>query len=83
VGQKAGPKAIAKLTPKSQQILSKLVARTPATQATTVAATATTPSLSNLIAGSGQQQRQPRGPRDPLPAIIIQDLVRRLNKQNK
>jgi len=75
VGQKAGQKAIAKLTPKSQQILSKHVATTPATQATTVAATATTPNLNNLIAGSAQRQRQP--------AIKIQDLVRRLNKQNK
>jgi len=61
VGQKAGQKAIAKLTPKSQQILSKLVA-TPQMS---------TPNLNNLIAGSGQ------------PVIKIQDLVRRLNKQNK
>jgi len=68
VGQLAGQKSIAKLTQKSQQILSKLVSTT---SATTVA----TPNLNNLIAGSGQRQRQP--------AIKIQDLVRQLNKQNK
>ena len=60
-GQKVGQKAIAKLTPKSQQILSKLVA-TPQMS---------TPNLNNLIAGSRQ------------PSIKIQDLVRRLKKQNK
>ena len=69
-GQKAGQKSIdfasSKLTPKSQQILSKLVSSTPplapqkAQQATT--------NLNNLIAGSGQR------------TIKLQDLVRRLNK---
>jgi len=67
IGQKAGQKAIAKLTPKSQQILSKLVSSPLSTPAPTVA----TANLNNLIAGSGQ------------PAMEIQDLVRRLNKQNK
>jgi len=70
-GQKAGQKAIdfasSKLTPKSQQILSKLVSSTPplAPQGSQQVAT---PNLNNLIAGSGQR------------AIKIQDLVRRLNK---
>ena len=70
-GQKAEQKAIdfasSKLTPKSQQILSKLVSSTP--QATTPqgAQQMTTPNLNNLIAG----QR----------AIKIQDLVKRLNEQ--
>jgi len=69
-GEKAGQKAIdfasSKLTPKSQQILSKLVSSTPplapqkARQGTT--------NLNNLIAGAGQR------------AIKIQDLVRQLNK---
>jgi len=76
-GQKAGQKAIdfasSKLTPKSQQILSKLVSSTPpfAPQGSTPqkAQQMTTPNLNNLIARSGQR------------AIKIQDLVRRLNKQ--
>jgi len=74
-GQKAGQKAIdfasSKLTPKSQQILSKLVssAPPPAPQgATPQKAQQVTTNLNNLIAGSGQR------------AIKIQDLVRRLNK---
>ena len=76
-GQKAGQKAIdfasSKLTPKSQQILSKLVSSTPplAPQGATpqkALAQVTTPNLNNLIAGSGKR------------AIEIQDLVRRLNK---
>ena len=74
-GQKAGQKAIdfasSKLTPKSQQILSKLVSSTPplTPQASTPEkAQQVTPDLNNLIAGSGQR------------AIKIQDLVRRLNK---
>ena len=76
VGQKSGQKAIAKLTPKSKQILSKLVSSplampqwvaTPATTATT--GSTATANLNNLIAGSGQS------------AIKIQDFVRRLNKQ--
>jgi len=75
-GQKAGQKAIdfarSKLTPKSQQILSKLVSSTPqlASQGATpqkALPKVTTPTLNNLIA----RQR----------AIKIQDLVRRLNKQ--
>ena len=69
-GQKVGQKAIdfasSKLTPKSQQILSKFVAA-PATKGST--ASAKTPNLKNLIAGSGQS------------GIKIQDLARRLNKQ--
>ena len=69
-GQKVVQKAIAKLTPKSQQILSKLVATsqgaTPPTTTATKGSTATA-NLNNLIAGSGQS------------AIKIQDLVRRLN----
>jgi len=74
-GQKAGQKTInfasSKLTPKSQQILSKLVPS--ASQAATppLAPQGTqqvTPNLNNLIAGSGQR------------AIKIQDLIRRLNK---
>jgi len=69
VGQKAGQKAVAKLTPKSQQILSKLVLPQGTSQARITPAT--TPNLKNFMAGSGQ------------PAIKIQDLVRRLNKQNK
>jgi len=73
-GQKAGQKAIefasSKLTPKSQQILSKLFALQGTSQAPT------TPNLNNSIAGS----EQPRGPRDPLRAIKIEDLVRRLHK---
>jgi len=48
VGQKAGQKAIAKLTPKSQQILSKLVATSQGSQQMP------TPNLHNLIAGLGQ-----------------------------
>ena len=74
-GQKAGQKAIdlasSKLTPKSQQILSKLVSSTPplAPQgATQQKAQQVTTNLNNLIAGSGQR------------VIKIQDLVRRLNK---
>jgi len=74
-GQKAGQKAIdfpsSNFTPKSQQILSKLVSSTPplAPQGTTPqkAQQVTTPNLNNLIAGFGQR------------AIKIQDLVRRLN----
>jgi len=70
-GQKAGQKAIAfaslKLTPKSQQILSKLVSSTPPL-APQKAQQVTTPNLNNLIAGSGQR------------AFKIQGLVRRLNK---
>jgi len=74
-GQKAGQKAIdftsSKLTPKSQQILSKLVSSTPPLTpqgATPQKVQQVTPTLNNLIAGSGQR------------AIKIQDLVRRLNK---
>jgi len=67
-GQKAGQKAIdfasSKLTPKSQQILSKLVSE----GATPQKAQQVTTNLNNLIAGLGQS------------AIKIQDLVRRLNK---
>jgi len=77
VGKKAGQKSIAELTPKSQQILSKLVSSPLSTPAPTVATATATPNLNNLIAGSGQRQRQRQ------PAIKIQDLVRRLNKQNK
>jgi len=77
-GQKAGQKPIdfssSKLTPKSQQILSKLFSS--ASQgATPQAATpqrsqkVTTPNLNNLIAGWG------------LHAIKIQDFAKRLNKQ--
>jgi len=75
--QKAGQKAIdlasSKLTPKSQQILSKLVSSTPplAPQGATpqkALLQVTTPNLNNLIAGSVQR------------VIQIQDLVRRLNK---
>jgi len=61
-GQKAGQKAIdfasSKLTPKSQQILSKLVSSTPplAPQgATPQKAQQVTTNLNNLIAGSGQR----------------------------
>jgi len=72
-GQKTGQKAIdfasSKLTPKSQQILSKLVSSTPQAATPQGARQMTTPNLNNLIAGSGQQ------------AIKIQDLVRRLNKK--
>jgi len=74
-GQKAGQKAIdfasSKLTPKSQQILSKLVSSAPplAPQGATLQkAQQVTPNLNNLIAVSGQH------------AIKIQDLVRRLNR---
>jgi len=76
--QKAGQNPIdfasSKLTPKSQQILSKLVSSTPpfAPQGATPQKTlpqVTAPRLNILIAGSGQR------------AIKIQDLVRRLNKQ--
>jgi len=71
-GQKAGQKAIdfasSKLTPKSQQILSKLVSSTPQGATPQKAQQVTTPNLNNLIAGSGQR------------AIKIQDLVKRLNK---
>jgi len=74
--QKAGQKAIdfasSKLTPKSQQILSKLVSSTPllAPQgATPQKAQQVTPNLNNLIAGSGQR------------AIKIKDHVKRINKQ--
>jgi len=75
--QKAGQKAIdlasSKLTPKSQQILSKLVSSTPplAPQGATpqkALLQVITPNLNNLIAGSVQR------------VIQIQDLVRRLNK---
>ena len=48
VGQKFRQKAIAKLTPKSQEIFSKLVATHQESQLMT------TPNLNNLIAGSGQ-----------------------------
>jgi len=76
-GQKAGQKDIdfasSKSTPKSQQILSKLMSSTPllAPQGATPQKTQqlTTPNLNNLIAGSGQR------------AINIQDLVKPLNKQ--
>jgi len=75
-GQKAGQKAIdfanSKLTPKSQQILSKLVSSTRplAPQAVTPQkAQQVTPNFNNLIAGSGQR------------AIKIQDLVKRMKKQ--
>jgi len=74
-GQKAGQKAIdfasSKLTPKSQQILSKLVSSKPplAPQgATPQKAQQVTTNLNNLIAGSGQR------------SIKIQDSIRRLNK---
>jgi len=74
-GQKAGQKAIdfasSKLTPKSQQIISKLVSSAPpfAPQgATPPKAQQVTTNFNNLIAGSRQR------------AIKIQDLVRRLNK---
>jgi len=70
-GQKASDFASSKLTPKSQQILSKLVSSTPplAPQgATPQKAQQVTTNLNNLIAGSGQR------------VIKIQDLVRRLNK---
>jgi len=74
-GQKAGQKAIdfasSELTPKSQQILSKIVSSTPALTpqgATPQKAQRVTTNLNNLIAGSGQ------------PAIKIQDLVRWLNR---
>jgi len=74
-GQKAEQKATdfasSKLTPKSQQISSKLVSSTPpfAPQgATPQKAQQVTPNLNNLIAGSGQR------------VIKIQDLVRWLNK---
>jgi len=74
--QKAGQKAVdfasSKLTPKSQQILSKLVSSAPplASQAATPQGSQqVTTNLNNLIAGSGQR------------AIKIQDLVKRLNKQ--
>jgi len=63
--------ACSKLTPKSQQILSKLVSSTPppAPQgATPQKAQQVALNWNNLIAGSGQR------------AIKIQDLVRRLNK---
>jgi len=73
--QKAGQKAIdfasSKLTPKSHQILSKLVSSTPplASQgATPQKAQQVTTNFNNLIAGSWQC------------AIKIQDLVRRLNR---
>jgi len=68
-GQKAGQKAIelvsSKLTPKSQQILSKLA--TPQV-ATTVPSTPSLTNLNNLIVGTGSVK-----------AIKILDLVRRLN----
>jgi len=71
-GKKAGQKAIdfasSKLTPKSQQILSKLVSSVPPL-APQEPQQVTTPNLNNLIAGSGQR------------AIKIQDLVKRLNIQ--
>jgi len=71
-GQKVGQKAIdlasSKLTPKSQQILSKLVSPAPPL-APQGPQKMTTPNLNNLIAGSGQRP------------IKIQDLVKRLNKQ--
>jgi len=73
-GQKAGQKAIDfasfKLTPKSQQILSKLESSTPPLapqEATPQKAQKVAPNLNNLMAGSGQR------------AIKIQDLVKRLN----
>jgi len=74
-GQKVGQKAIdfasSKVTPKSQQNLSKLVSSTPplAPQGSTPQkAQQVTTNLNNLIAGSWQR------------AIKIQDLVRRLNR---
>jgi len=60
-------KRLDKLTPKSQQILSKLVSSTPPL-APKGSQQVTTPNLNNLIAGSGQR------------VIKIQDLSRRLNK---
>jgi len=74
-GQKVEQKAIdfasSKLTPKSQQILLKLVSSPLATPQTTQATkrSTATANLNNLIAGSGQS------------VIKIQDLLRRLNKQ--
>jgi len=57
-GQKAGQKAIdfasSKLTPKSQQILTKLVSSTPPLTPQG-SQQVTTPNLNNLIAGSGQR----------------------------
>jgi len=56
--QKAGQKAIdfasSKLTPKSQQILTKLVSSTPPLTPQG-SQQVTTPNLNNLIAGSGQR----------------------------
>jgi len=54
VGQKAYDFASSKLTPKSQQILSKLVSSTPQAATPQEAQQMTTPDLNNLIAGSGQ-----------------------------
>jgi len=75
LGKKAGQKAIdfarSKLTPKSQQILSRLVPSAPplAPQATMPQGSQqVTTNLNYLTAGSGQR------------AIKIQDLVRPLNK---
>jgi len=71
-GQKAGQKAIdfasSKLTPKTQQILSKRVSSVSQAATPQKAQQMTTRNLNTLIAGSGQR------------AIKIQDLVRRLNK---
>jgi len=70
-GQKVEQKAIdfasSKLTPKSQQILSKLMSSTP--PLAPKGSQQVTPNLNYLTAGSGQR------------AIKIQDLVRRLNNQ--
>jgi len=66
--QKAIDFASSKLTPKSQQILSRLVCSTPQAATPQGPQQVTTRNLNNLIAGSGQR------------AIKIQDLVRRLNK---
>ena len=67
-GRKAGQNAIdfasSKLTPKSQQILSKLLSSSTPPLASQKTQQVTTLNLNNLIAGSGQR------------AIKIQDLVR-------
>jgi len=72
-GQKAGQKAFdfasSKLTPKSQQIVSKFVSSTPPLEpqgATPQKAQQVTTNMNNLIVGSGQR------------AVKIQDLARRL-----
>ena len=81
-GQKVGQKAIdfgsSKLTPKSHQILSKLVSSTPPAPqgATPQKEQQVTPNLNNLIAGSGQRANQ-----DSRHCQTVKQIIHIINEQ--